>query len=613
MAKTNLNALFLGPKSENKAFFSEMLRFLMEDHISWRENFHPEDPPLITPEEHDDVSFQDTLQKTREVLIDLAGRLEISSNPWFSPRYLGHMNSDTIMAANLGYMLALLYNPNNCAYEGSPATTELELEVGLQLARMLGYDPDKAWGHITSGGTIANYEAIWIARNLKSIPLAVKKVSPDLVSSMSDWELLNQSPGWILDLMDRVKAEGCFEEVRDHSIRGRGMSGLEIGKILVPQSKHYSWNKAADILGIGLQNIQYVPVKSDFRMDIKALAHAVDQNAVRQIPILAVIGVVGSTEEGAVDNIHEIAALRDTCSAKGISFYFHIDAAYGGYARTVFLDDQHGFLDRNSVIKKFQQPNLYWPSMDLYQAFKAMPQADSVTIDPHKLGYIPYSAGGFILKDKRVLDLISYFAAYTFGQKEEIPGLLGAYIMEGSKPGAAAAAVWTAHELLALHQDGYGEIIRCGIEGAANFFQSLRDEPPITIGNDRFMVEPLIRPDLNMVDFAFNRMGNVDLSEMNRLNQAVYDESSFRGGPLYANEWIASKTSLNRNEYGEAPLPFIEKFGIPSSEWDHVGEVFVLRSTVMTPYLMKPSVFEEYHHRFMKTMRKRLSKAVARF
>ena len=115
--------------------------------------------------------------------------------------------------------------------------------------------------------------------------------------------------------------------------------------------------------------------------------------------------------------------------------------------------------------------------------------------------------------------------------------------MEGSKPGAAAAAVWTAHELLALHQDGYGEIIRCGIEGAANFFQSLRDEPPITIGNDQFMVEPLIRPDLNMVDFAFNRIGNVDLSEMNRLNQAVYNESSFRGGPLYANEWIASKTS----------------------------------------------------------------------
>ena len=277
MSKTNLDALFLGPKSENRAFFSEMLRFLTEDHISWRENFHPEDAPLITPEEQDDVSFQDTLQKTREVLIDLAGRLEISSNPWFSPRYLGHMNSDTIMAANLGYMLALLYNPNNCAYEGAPATTELELEVGLQLARMLGYDPDKAWGHITSGGTIANYEAIWVARNLKSIPLAVKKVLPDLVSSMSDWELLNQSPGWILDLMDRVKAEGCFEEVRDHSIRGRGMSGFQMGKIVVPQSKHYSWNKAADILGVGLQNIQSIPVKSDFRMDIKALAHAIDQ------------------------------------------------------------------------------------------------------------------------------------------------------------------------------------------------------------------------------------------------------------------------------------------------------------------------------------------------
>ena len=41
--------------------------------------------------------------------------------------------------------------------------------------RVLGYDAEKAWGHITTDGTIANYESLWLARNLKSFPLAVKE------------------------------------------------------------------------------------------------------------------------------------------------------------------------------------------------------------------------------------------------------------------------------------------------------------------------------------------------------------------------------------------------------------------------------------------------------
>ncbi|HPE65762.1 MAG TPA: hypothetical protein PK849_06240, partial [Synergistales bacterium] len=121
----NFNALFLGPKAENYDFFKQMLVYLMDDHAEWRRFFHPEDPLVVTEEEKARQDFARTLQNTREALIELAGNLQVSSNPWFSPRYLGHMNADTLIAANLGYMLTLLYNPNNCAYEGSPATTAL--------------------------------------------------------------------------------------------------------------------------------------------------------------------------------------------------------------------------------------------------------------------------------------------------------------------------------------------------------------------------------------------------------------------------------------------------------------------------------------------------------
>lgn len=146
--RINVDALFLGPKSENYAFFREMLNFLMDDHAEWRSYFHPEDRPIVEPAEQQAADFLATLQSTRKALVELAGNLQLSSIPWFSPRCLGHMNTDTLMAANLGFMLTLLYNPNNCAFEGSPATTALEIEVGRQLAGLMGYDPQRSWGHI---------------------------------------------------------------------------------------------------------------------------------------------------------------------------------------------------------------------------------------------------------------------------------------------------------------------------------------------------------------------------------------------------------------------------------------------------------------------------------
>lgn len=101
----NVNALFLGPKSENYRFFKEMLDFLMDDHAEWRRNFHPDDRAIVVEEEKNRPDFLATQQKTREALIELAGNLQVCSMPWFSPRYLGHMVADTLIAANLGYML----------------------------------------------------------------------------------------------------------------------------------------------------------------------------------------------------------------------------------------------------------------------------------------------------------------------------------------------------------------------------------------------------------------------------------------------------------------------------------------------------------------------------
>jgi len=606
----NNKALFLGPKSENYDFFRKMLLFLMDDHAEWRRYFHPDDAPIVTEEEKGQKDFLDTLQQTREALVDLAGQLQESSTPWFSPRYLGHMTTDTLMAANLGYMLTILYNPNNCAYEGSPATTALEIQVGRQLASLMGYDPQRAWGHITSGGTIANYEAIWLARNLASIPSAVHACHPELVAGLDEWQLMNQTTAEILDLIDRVKEAGVFEEVRQHTIRGKGMAGANLGAVIVPQSKHYSWTKAADIFGIGQDNLYFVPVKDDYRMDVQALKTLIDSLIAQRKPILAVIAVAGTTEEGAVDEIDKIVRLRDRYAKEGVAFYLHIDAAYGGYVRTLFLDEDHRFLPfetLDSEQKETGENGNVWLSKEVYEAYRAMAHADSITVDPHKMGYVPYAAGAIVAADRRIIDVISYFAAYVFDRSDDNPMLLGSYILEGSKAGAAVAAVWMAHRVVPLNRSGYGQIIRASMEGASRFYHSMLNMSPIVANGRRFHVLPLTRPDINIIDYAFHEIGHPSLQKMNDLNQDLYERCSYKSGPLYTNEFITSKTALTKEEYGDTPLSFVRRFGIDASEWAREGSVTVLRSCVLTPYLVNNNTYETYWGTFLKAMEKAIA------
>ena len=58
---------------------------------------------------------------------------------------------------------------------------------------------------------------------------------------------------------------------------------------------------------------------------------------------------------------------------------------------------------------------------EVYAAYKAFDQAESITIDPHKMGYVPYSAGGIVIQDIRMRDTISYFATYVFRISSYLP------------------------------------------------------------------------------------------------------------------------------------------------------------------------------------------------
>lgn len=597
-----VKALFLGPKSENKKFFQDTLHDVINEHLYWRKNFNPQDPERNDFENRHTPEYLKTMEKTSDVLHDITAQLKRYSDPWFSQRYLGQMNADTLMVANLGYMATILYNPNNVAYESSVPTSNWEYDVGQQLAKMLGYE--NGWGHITTDGSVANYEATWFMRNLKSFPLAVAEVKPDYVKGKSEWELLNMPVEEILALIVETEKNGDFPEIRKATARGTGAGYGKLGVLIVPQTKHYSWVKATDIFGIGSDNLIEVPVDDEYHMDVDKLKATIEKCAADKRPIMGVVAVTGTTEEGAVDKINEIQALREEFAEKGINFYFHIDAAYGGYSRALYLDENGDFMEYDEFKRRAFEEGVFkydtdYPSKELYESYKAFPVADSITIDPHKMGFVPYAAGGIAIKDDTILDLIAQVAPYVFEKSGHGPSEIGSVILEGSKAGAAAAAVYASHETIPLNITGYGQIIGRGIEAARLLTQKILDTKTIKAGDVEYEVQPLcLDPDFNIVCFAFNPKGNKDLAKMNDLNEKFWEVCSYKEEPMFLNDFITSHTIFSVDDYGDTPVQLIERLGIPASEWEKVHQVTVLRSCILDPSLAHEKdineVWDEY-------------------
>jgi glutamate/tyrosine decarboxylase-like PLP-dependent enzyme len=388
---------FIGPKAENAKYFSELLELITQDYFHWRKNYFPEDSLLINKSDQRDFNQDNDIlnQNINEFLASLRRNF-----PFYNPRYIAHMLSDTTMAGMLGYFGAMLYNPNNVTPESAPVTTEWEIEVCNSIIKMLGYRPSPkppskdasitdwkryekelgnefGWSHITSGGTVANIEALWVARTIKYYPLAIQEVSinnglniaiklPSYsehridenikdIKTISKFDLINIKPNGSIYLLSRF-IQAYSEKFSNLSLESSTKQAIKelneaeyslsnsLGKLLtefpiaifVSGAAHYSVRKAADILGIGVNNIILIPMDSQFRADIKQLEILMKECLSKKISPLAVIGIAGTTEEGAIDPIDEIVELRNKFEKElCVSFWLHIDAAWGGFIKTI--------------------------------------------------------------------------------------------------------------------------------------------------------------------------------------------------------------------------------------------------------------------------------------
>lgn len=613
--KDALRAWFLGPRAENAELLEHLVVEALRDHVFWRRNYHPEDGFTIREMDKRREGYEESVAVLTQELMGLLAELK-RDVPFFSGRYKGHMIAEQTIASQIGYFATMLYNPNNIAAEISPVTTRLEMEVAGDLARMIGYDSSKSWGHLTSGGTIANFEALWLARSVRYLPVAAARVAGELgldlqvrtadgralpVAELPLWDLLNIPNEASLDLWELLWQARPATEVRralaNHSLAAIGYQeysrrlALDYGDplpaavVLVASTAHYSWEKIVRALGIGSNQLVHVPVDTHFRMSPDALWQQISQLARHRQPILACISVCGTTEESAVDRLDHVLEIRRRAERElGVTFHVHSDACYGGYAAAL----TRGSDGRRRAAAEIQAAaGTNWPDADWVSSIVALQGADSVSIDPHKMGYVPYSAGAILVRDGRARHLVATDPPYLTPPdtpEPEIERFLGRYILEGSKAGAAAAAVWLSHKVLPLNERGYGYLIERTVAGARRLHEALRD------GLAEFRVVLLPLPDINIVCYVTCHHSLKSLESLNAFNERVYAHMSMARSNGAA-EYIISRTRLHSPMYDGAIDPILAELGVCSvDEWKGSGVgLVVLRSTVMDPFMADPA------------------------
>ncbi|MFF5289168.1 pyridoxal phosphate-dependent decarboxylase family protein [Paractinoplanes globisporus] len=374
-------------------------------NADWAKTFGPFEP-------HASLSVDDG--RFAEAFAALTERLK-DNYPFFHPRYAGQMLKPPHPAAVVGYLTAMLINPNNHALDGGPATAAMEREAVQQLATMFGYDTHL--GHLTTSGTIANLEALFVAREL-------------------------------------------------HPESG----------IAYSTEAHYTHGRMCRVLGV---EGHAVPADDLGRIDLDAL-----EDLLRKGRIGTVVLTAGTTGLGAVEPVHEALALRERYGVR-----IHVDAAYGGFFTLLAGDGLPA------------------------EPWRAIAQADSIVVDPHKHGLQPYGCGAVLFRDPAVGRFYLHDSPYTYFTSDELH--LGEISLECSRAGAAAAALWFTFQLLPPTRDGLGEVLAAGRRAALRWAELIEE-------SDRLrLYQP---PELDIVSyFAGDTLSGIDAASDRILHEGMTD------------------------------------------------------------------------------------------
>jgi glutamate/tyrosine decarboxylase-like PLP-dependent enzyme len=195
------------------------------------------------------------------------------------PGYVGHMDSLSSTVGIFADAIVSACNNNMLSYEMSLLFTKMERAILDWATGCFGWG-EEARGYLVSGGTLANLQAIWTARNV-------------------------------------VTASG-----RD--LAEEGTAGLPASVLIASEHAHYSFSKTANILGLGRRGLRRIAV-GGARVAAREVEEAIAAVRREGARPFALIGIAGTTVTGAIEPLEELGAL-----ARRHGLWFHVDAAYGG-------------------------------------------------------------------------------------------------------------------------------------------------------------------------------------------------------------------------------------------------------------------------------------------
>ena len=160
----------------------------------------------------------------------------------------------------------------------------------------------------------------------------------------------------------------CARDKVAATIKDRGVRTASADLVIYASEQcHYSVDKSADLLGLGREGVRKIPTDERFHIRLDALREAIARDREAGMLPCCIVGVAGTTSTGVVDPLDELAAI-----ARENRCWYHVDAAYGG-------------------------PLAFSPK---YQhLLRGIELADSITFDPHKWMFVPFSCGATLVRD----------------------------------------------------------------------------------------------------------------------------------------------------------------------------------------------------------------------
>lgn len=273
------------------------------------------------------------------------------------PRYLGHQVPPSIPLAGLFDAVGSVTNQVMAVYEMGPWATAVELAMVNKLAQYLGWQPGVFAGYVTHGATLANLNALLVARN--------------------------------------VAMEGCW----DHGLHTDAANERQsmTGAVLVVQADaHYSIARSAGILGLGTRHVVKIGLDERRRMNVSELDQTLRTLRSEGRTVIAVVACACSTPVGAFDPLNGVA---DVCERHRV--WLHVDAAHGGSA---LLSDRHRHLveglERADSLVWDAHKMLFVPALCAFLFFKqkrhsfdAFHQNAPYLFDPSAPGIAEYDLG----------------------------------------------------------------------------------------------------------------------------------------------------------------------------------------------------------------------------